>query len=169
MIQDKILLAISSFITLSFLLQGVALCRSVPFEAIGKGEIPYFRYAQLIHTPSEKSKDLKPPKELKLTSILYELAIASDKEKFAKEHNIDICDGKVRVFIFLDPCSSEPERKELVENYSMLVEKKTDNLLRVSVLTEQLIPLSNERIIRSITLPDKPSKLREGKSENKNL
>lgn len=163
-------LPILSFVALSFfLLHGVALCRSAPFEGIVKGQTSYFRSAQPIHIPLEKLTDKKPPEELKLTSILYELAVTSDKERFAKEHNIDISEGKVRIFVFLDSCSSEFEKKELAEKYTLVVEKKIDNLLRVSVLIEQLISLSKERIVRSITLPDKPTKLRGGENEDKNL
>ena len=101
----------------------------------------------------------KPPKELKLTSILYELAIASETERFAKEHGISLANGKVRVFIFFNPDSSNSERDRLAENYTIVVEKKADTLVRALVPVDRLIALSKETVIWSIRLPDRAIKL----------
>ena len=100
----------------------------------------------------------KPPKELKLTSVLYELAIAPDKERFAKENDIFLSKGTVRVFISFDPVSPNSEREKLVKTYNIVVEKKSNNLLRGLVPIDRLIPLSKESSIWSIRLPDRPIK-----------
>ncbi len=123
----------------------------------------------VIHYLPEKKEDTltgefkakrKPPRELKLTSILYELAIASEPENFAKEHDIFLSNGRVRVFIFFNPASSRSEREKIVENYKLVFEKKSNDLLRALVPIDGLIPVSKESIIWSIRLPDRPIKQR---------
>ena len=123
----------------------------------------------VIHYLPEKKEDTltgefkakrKPPRELKLTSILYELAIASEPENFAKQHDIFLSNGRVRVFIFFDPASSSSEREKIVENYKLVFEKKSNALLRALVPIDGLIPMSKESIIWSIRLPDRPIKQR---------
>lgn len=100
----------------------------------------------------------KPPGELKLTSILYKLAVAPEPENFAKKHNIFLSKGRVRVFIFVNPASSKSEREKVIENYKIAIEKKSDDLLRALVPIDGLIPISKESIIWSIKLPDRPIK-----------
>lgn len=123
----------------------------------------------VIHYLPEKKEDTltgefkakrKPPRELKLTSILYELAIASEPEDFAKEHDIFLSNGRVRVFIFFNPASSKSEREKIFENYKLVFEKKSNALLRALVPIDGLIPMSKESIIWSIRLPDRPIKQR---------
>jgi hypothetical protein len=97
----------------------------------------------------------KPPKELKLSSILYKLAVASEPEKFAKRHDVFLTEGKVRVFISFNPTSSNSERDKLTENYNFIVEKKSNDLLRALVPMDRLIPLSKEAVVWSIRLPDR--------------
>ena len=97
----------------------------------------------------------KPPKEIKLTSILYELAIAPETEKYAKGHGIFLANSMVRVFISFNPASSNQERKNIIEKYKILFEKKSDHLLRALVPIDKLIPLSKESVIWSIRLPDR--------------
>jgi hypothetical protein len=110
-------------------------------------------------TPTGEVKtNCKPPRELKLTSILYELAIASEPENFAKQHDIFLSNGWVRVFIFFNPASSRPEREKIVENYKIAIEKKSKDLLRALLPINTLIPISKEPIIWSIRLPDRPIK-----------
>jgi len=101
----------------------------------------------------------KPPKELKLTSILYQLAVAPEPESFAKEHDIFLAKGKARVFISFNPVSSNSEREKLAENYNIVVEKKANTLLRALVPIDRLIALSKESLIWSIRLPDRAIKL----------
>lgn len=100
----------------------------------------------------------KPSKELKIESTLYGLAVASDRENFAKEHDIFLSEGKARVFILFEPASLSSEREKLIENYSIVVEKSSNDLLRALVPIDKLIPLSKESIIWSIRLPDRPIK-----------
>ena len=100
----------------------------------------------------------KPPKELKLTSLLYELAIAPEPERFAREHGISLTNGKVRVFISFNPDSLRPERDRLAEHYTIVVEKKAGTLIRALVPVERLIALSKESVIWSIRLPDRAIK-----------
>ncbi|MBC8391431.1 MAG: hypothetical protein H8E17_02535 [Deltaproteobacteria bacterium] len=102
----------------------------------------------------------KPPKELKLTSILYELAIASEPETFAKERGIFFIKDRVRIYIIFNPISPNSERVKLAEKYNIIVEKKADDLVRALVAIDRLIPLSKESIIWSIRLPDRPVKLK---------
>lgn len=94
-----------------------------------------------------------PPGELKLTSVLYELAVAPDPDHFAKQHHIFLTNGLVKVFISFDPGSSIPEREEIIQNYNIVIEKTAGNLSRAWVPANRLIPLSNEPVIQSITLP----------------
>jgi hypothetical protein len=63
---------------------------------------------------------------------------------------------RARVFIFFDPASSGPDREKIVEKYQLIVEKKSNDLLRALVPINALIPLSKESVIGSIKLPDKP-------------
>ncbi len=100
----------------------------------------------------------KPPKGLKLSSILYELAVAPEPEKFAKKHDIFLTKGKVRVFISFNPASSNSERDKLAENYNFMVEKKSNDILRALVPIDRLIPLSKESVVWSIRLPDRAIK-----------
>jgi hypothetical protein len=98
---------------------------------------------------------VKAPEGLKLSSILYELAVAADPEIFAKQHDISLYKGQARVFIFFDPASSGSDREKIVEKYQLIVEKKSNDLLRTLVPINKLIPLSRESVIGSITLPNK--------------
>ena len=66
--------------------------------------------------------------------------------------------GKVRVFVFLDSTSSDFEKEGLVQRHNMVVEKKSDDLLRAMVPLDELIPLSKEPVVLSITLPDSLTK-----------
>jgi hypothetical protein len=100
----------------------------------------------------------KPPKESKLSSILYELAVAPEPEKFAKKHDIFVTEGKVRVIISFNPTFSNLERDQLAENYNFLVEKKSNDILRALVPIDRLIPLSRESVVWSISLPNRAIK-----------
>lgn len=99
----------------------------------------------------------KPPQQLKLASILYELVISQEREVFAANHDLILVDGKVRVFIFFDPSSTEAQREGLLATYHLDLEKKSDHLFRAIVPIDLLVPLSNEPIVWFVTLPDKPA------------
>lgn len=100
----------------------------------------------------------KPPKELKLSSLLYDLAVDPEPEKFAKKHGIFLTEGKVRVFISFNPTSSNLERDTLAENYNFRVEKKSKDISRALVPIDKLIPLSKESAVWSIRLPNRAVK-----------
>jgi hypothetical protein len=103
--------------------------------------------------PKELSKQHNPPGEHNLISVLYELAVAPDPDYFAKQHHILLTKGSVKVFISFDPGSSIPEREEMIKNYNIVIEKTAGSLSRAWVPVNQLLPLSNESVIQSITLP----------------
>ena len=105
--------------------------------------------------PDAVKKAHKPHKGLKLSSMLYDLAVSPDPVTFAEEHDIFINEGKVRVFINFDPESSLSERNRLAEAYRFRVEKKSGDLSRALVPVDQLIPLSTESAIWSLMLPGK--------------
>ncbi len=97
----------------------------------------------------------KPHKGLKLSSMLYDLAVSPEPAVFAAQKDIFLKEGKVRVFINFDPESSLSERNRLAEAYRFRVEKKSGDLSRALVPVDQLIPLSTESAIWSIRLPGK--------------
>ena len=100
----------------------------------------------------------KPPQELKLSSLLYDLSVDPEPENFAKKHGIFLTEGKVRVYISFNPASSNLERDMLSENYNFMVEKKSKDISRAVIPIEQLIPLSKESAVWSIRLPDRAIK-----------
>ena len=106
-------------------------------------------------SPKELSKQHNPPGEHKLTSVLYELAVAPDPDHFAKQHHIFLNKGRVRVFIFFEPSSSDSDRIKIINDYEIMIEKRSDDMLRGLVAVNHLIPLSKEPVIRSIRLPTK--------------
>jgi hypothetical protein len=111
--------------------------------------------------PKELSIQHKPPGKCKLTSVLYELAVAPDPDHFAKQHHIFLTKGSVKVFISFDPGSSIPGREEIIQNYNIVIEKTAGSLSRAWVPVNRLIPLSKEPAIQLITLPKRMIKPRE--------
>jgi len=109
----------------------------------------------------ELNQPHNPPGEHKLTSVLYELAVAPDPEYFAKKNHIFLNKGSVKVYISFDPGSSIPEREEMIKNYNIVIEKTAGSLSRAWVPVNRLIPVSKEPAIQSITLPKKMIKPRE--------
>ena len=97
----------------------------------------------------------------KLSSIIYDLAISPDPEYFAKKHDISLEDNRVRVFIFFEPSSSDPDRKKILNDHGIIIEKSSADLTRGLVPVDHLISLSQEPIIRFIKLPDKLIKTRK--------
>lgn len=107
------------------------------------------------------SKKIGDKKTQKLSSLLYDLALAPDPEFFAKKHNIILENHRVRVYIFLEPSSTDPERKKMLENNKIRVEKGSKDMLRGLVPVDRLIPLSEEPVVRFIRLPDRLIKTRK--------
>lgn len=87
--------------------------------------------------------------------MLYELAIASDPEDFAKKHHIFLSEDRVKVYIFFDPDVLVSEKEMILNKFNIMIEKKSNGLVRALVPINRLIPLSKESVIRSIRLPDK--------------
>jgi hypothetical protein len=103
--------------------------------------------------PKKLSAQHNPKGEHRLTSVLYELAVAPDPDYFAKQHHMLLTKGSVKVFISFDPGFSIPEREKMIENYNIVIEKTAGSLSRAWVPVNQLIPLSKECVIQTITLP----------------
>ena len=105
----------------------------------------------------EARGQIKPPFELrKLESVLYEFLMATDRENFAKTHRIFFREGRVRVYIVIDPNISPTEKESLLKTYRIEIEKGSENFLRVTVPVDGLASLAEEKFILSVRLPDKP-------------
>lgn len=103
-------------------------------------------------TESNKINDIK---KQKLSSMLYELAVSQDPESFAKTHDILLHKNRVRVYIFFDPTSSDQDRKKLLKDHEIIIEKSAAGMIRGLVTVDHLISLSQEPAIQSIRLPDR--------------
>jgi len=112
-------------------------------------------------TSAEGSNKIVDTNKQKLSSILYELAIAPDHEHFAKKHNIQLDNNRVRVFISFEPSSSDPERTKIIKDHKIMIEKSAADLTRGLVPVDHLIPLSEDPVIQSIRLPDRLIKTRK--------
>jgi hypothetical protein len=106
------------------------------------------------NTTPEGSKKIGDTKNQKLSSLLYELALSPDPAYFAKKHNIFLDNHRVRVYIFLEPSSPDPERMKLLKAHNIMIEKWSADMLRGLAPVDQLIPLSAEPAVRFIRLPD---------------
>jgi hypothetical protein len=113
------------------------------------------------NTSTAGSNKIGDTKGQKLSSILYDLAIAPDPEYFAKKHDIVLDKDRVRVFIFFEPSSSDPDRKKILNDHGIIIEKSSADLTRGLVPVDHLISLSEESVIRSIRLPDRLIKTRK--------
>lgn len=97
----------------------------------------------------------------KLSSMLYELAVSQEPDDFAKKHDIFLDKDRVRVYIFFIPSTSDPDRKNILDNHGSIIEKSAADLTRGLVPVDHLIPLSQEPVIQSIRLPDRLIKTRK--------
>ena len=113
------------------------------------------------NSTAEGSNKIGDTKGQKLSSILYDLAISPDPEYFAKKHDISLENNRVRVFIFFEPSSSEPDRKKILNDQGIIIEKSSADLTRGLVPVDHLISLSQESVIRFIQLPDRLIKTRK--------
>ena len=113
------------------------------------------------NTSAAGSDNIGDTKEHKLSSILYDLAISPDHEYFAKQHDIELDKDRVRVYIFFDPSSSDPDRTRIIKDHKIIIEKSSADLTRGRVPVDHLISLSQEPVIQSIRLPDRLIKARE--------
>jgi hypothetical protein len=94
-------------------------------------------------------------KNQKLSSMLYKLAVSHDPESFAKTHDILLDKNRVRVYIFFDPTSSNQDRKKILKDHEVIIEKSAAGTIRGLVAIDHLISLSQKPAIQSIRLPDK--------------
>ena len=113
------------------------------------------------NTSAAGSNKIDDPKEHKLSSMLYELAISPDHEYFAKQHDIELDKDRVRVYILFEPSSSDPDRTKIIKDHKIMIEKSSADLTRGLVPVDHLILLSEEPVIRFIRLPDRLIKARE--------
>jgi hypothetical protein len=93
-------------------------------------------------------------KNLKLSSLLYELALSPDPDYFAKEHNIPLENHRIRVYIFLEPSTAKHERIKMLKVHNIVIEKWSGDMLRCLAPVDQLIPLSEEPAVQFIRPPD---------------
>jgi hypothetical protein len=63
--------------------------------------------------------------------------------------------NRVRVYIFFDPTSSDLDRKNILKDHEVIIEKSADAMIRGLVTVDHLISLSQEPAIQSIRLPDR--------------
>jgi hypothetical protein len=110
---------------------------------------------------STGSKKIIDTKKQKISSILYDIATSPDPEQFAKDHGIFLDMGRVRVFISFDASTSDQNKKNILNEHKIMVEKSAAHMIRGLVTVDQLIPLSGEPGVRSIRLPDKLIKAKE--------
>jgi len=107
------------------------------------------------NTSPAGSKKIGETKKQKLSSMLYELAGSQNPEYFAKKHDIFLDEDRVRVFIFFEPSSSGPDRKKILHDHGIIIEKGSADMIRGLVTVDRLISISEEPVIRSIRLPDR--------------
>ena len=103
----------------------------------------------------------KPPREYaKLASVLYELIRAPDRSNFAKRHQLYLSQDKVRVIIEL-----LPEFKEVEGDYEMVVEGRTNSLIKALVPIDLLGLLAKDPSVGFIRPPHKPISLSHSSTE----
>ena len=94
----------------------------------------------------------KPPREYaKLASVLYELIKSPDRRDFARSHQLYLSQDKVRVIIEL-----LPDFKEVEGDYEMVVEGRTNGLIKALVPVDQLGFLARDPSVGFIRPPHKP-------------
>ena len=137
--------------------EGYYLFKIRTFSVILISLIPFVYYNLLFSFEKEMEAQSRPPWELrKLNSVLYEFLKAPDREGFAKIHRIFYYDGKLRVYIVIDPTISQEGKDTLINTHHIIVEKESESLLRALIPVDELISLAKETFVLSIRLPDRP-------------
>lgn len=113
------------------------------------------------NTSDEGSNKIGDTKKQKLSSMLYELAISPNPYYFSEKHHIFLDKDRVRVFISFEPSASDPDKKKILKDHKIIIEKSSDDLTRGLVPVDHLISLSEEPVIQSIRLPDRLIKTRK--------
>ena len=103
----------------------------------------------------------KPPREYtRLASVLYELIKSPDRSDFAQRHGLHLEQDKVRVIIEL-----LPEFKEVKGDYEMVIEGRTNSIIKVLVPVDQLGSLAKDPWVGFIRPPHKPHPLPSSPTE----
>ncbi len=103
----------------------------------------------------------KPPREYaRLASVLYELIKSHHRSDFAQRHGLYLEQDKVRVIIEL-----LPKFKEVKGDYEMVIEGRTNSLIKVLVLVDQLGSLAKDPWVGFIRPPHKPHPLPSSPTE----
>jgi len=110
---------------------------------------------------AEEPNKIGDTNKQKLSAMLYELAVSQAPDDFAKKHDIFLDKDRVRVYIFFEPSSSDPDRTKIIKDHKIIIEKSSADLTRGLVPVDHLISLSQEPVIRSIRLPDRLIKTRK--------
>ena len=106
---------------------------------------------QAAPTIVQRLKSHKPPPEAAhLDSMLYQLTQAKDVEAFARQHQLSLVDGRVRVIIELR------EGHHLAEREGVIVESAYQNLVRALVPVGRLLPLAQTPEVAFIRLSHRP-------------
>jgi len=103
----------------------------------------------------------KPPREYaRLASVLYELIKSPDRSDFAQRHGLYLEQDKVQVIIEL-----LPQFKEVKGDYEMVIEGRTNSLIKVLVPVDQLGSLAKDPRVGFIRPPHKPHPLPSSPTE----
>jgi hypothetical protein len=92
----------------------------------------------------------QPPAGARLDSTLYGLMVAPDWYDYAAAHGIDLSGLRARVIIELVTPRTLPQLPNL------LVEARSDNLIRALVPIQQLLTLADDPAVAFVRLPNKP-------------
>lgn len=92
----------------------------------------------------------QPPSDARLDSTLYGLMIAPDWRDYAAGHGIDLAGLRARVIIELTSPGAVPQATDL------LIEARSDTLIRALVPIEQLLALARDPAISMVRLPNRP-------------
>jgi hypothetical protein len=101
---------------------------------------------EVITVPSKP----QPPPDARLDSTLYGLMIAPDWRDYAAGHGIDLSGLRARVIVELHSPGAVPQAADL------LVEARSDTLIRALVPIEQLLVLARDPAVSMVRLPNRP-------------
>lgn len=126
-----------------------------PSYALLSGFFSFFLVVTASHASSEAAgsspSTRKPSSEAaRLESVLYQLTQTDNVEAFARQRAIDLVDGRVRVIVEIDTGGV------LDMGAGVVMESRYQNLVRVLVPIDQLLPLSQQMGVRFVRLPQRP-------------
>ncbi len=97
--------------------------------------------------PQEKPQ---PPAGVRLDSLLYALTLSPDWHEFARERGFSLLGLRIRVIIELASPANLPQ------GYYLLVEARTQELLRAQVPVSELVRLAADPAVKLVRLPYEP-------------